>query len=1161
MAYKALYRSYRPNDFSSVMGQEHIIKTLKNAISNNKISHAYIFSGPRGLGKTTIARILAKAINCENPKDGEPCNKCAACKMINNNETPDIVEFDAASNNGVEEIRNVLEKVNFLPSVLKRKVYIIDEAHMLSISAFNALLKTLEEPPVHVMFVLATTEPHKIPATILSRCQRFDFKPLTVKEIKENLSNISEQEKIAIEDEALNLIAETADGGMRDAIGVLDQVNSYSNKVITLEDVNNVTGRISNQKLIELMQVINDKNSAKAVELINELLSLGKEVNRIVQGLLQLCRDALFYQSTDGEIKDKLIYDDMAFKMLCNNVDKKKIFYFIDVLSDIQNKIKFSLSQKIFLEVGIMKMANASKADYDAGQIVDGLSAPQGALPSDIEDRLINLEAHLNKMKGELVRLNLVEFKEKTEEKLNFLENNNSNSADYNLFEERLAKLEEASSMSDELTALKEEIVVIKTQIEGYNNVENVDTSFDKEELEKIEASIQLAFNQIDEISMRLKEKEVQEPQELTLFDFNQPNKDEEIEVLKQQYEELKQKIFDLQHTYDNVEASLNELVFAESEKEPSIQKRENPYEQKVLDIVAAQREIDEQPEEPIIEQYVQEDMFKDDENINETIVEEEVIEQTQETKQEENIIFEQPEAVVENLVVEEGQSEDNIVEEEYPELPEEMTRSIDDFFTNPVFFNKPLEESPAEEKEQEEVKEEKPVIEQSVPQKTLKPIVDQPENKVMSLDDFEQEQEEELHYDLSCNIQQLEAGLRTLASVDKVPLDTLNYVILNLYNMQDDIKMFIADKLNGRYVQEPSLEKDANRNIKTFLITVSGRDAMVALTKDKEIKKLIAGMKDLIKEFRNPSGNVVSTVAPKPIEALVVEEPKPILEEVAAPIKVEETPAIKVEEVVQEEPAQEKPEDHEQEVVETQEELQESPVEEVQEPLQKTLPEEVPAEEPKASFALDNLIIKEEEPKTEEPTQPVYKRATILETTPKEGAMLKKTDTDNPYAIEKIEMVMHDSRSEISREERKIILNSWQRLGDRVGTALSPVARFLMDGVPVVNGNNCIIITYPNAALCNHIMGEKIHFEAKQILKITFGREYDFIALPDNIWQEKRNEYRGQYQTGTRYPKLTPINNPELKIIKKSFVDEKNSSYNKALDLFGENLIKEEEE
>ena len=938
MAYKALYRSYRPNDFSSVMGQEHIIKTLKNAISNNKISHAYIFSGPRGIGKTTIARILAKAINCENPKDGEPCNKCAACKMINNNETPDIVEFDAASNNGVEEIRNVLEKVNFLPSVLKRKVYIIDEAHMLSISAFNALLKTLEEPPVHVMFVLATTEPHKIPATILSRCQRFDFKPLTVKEIKENLSNISEQEKIAIEDEALNLIAETADGGMRDAIGVLDQVNSYSNKVITLEDVNNVTGRISNQKLIELMQVINDKNSAKAVELINELLSLGKEVNRIVQGLLQLCRDALFYQSTDGEIKDKLIYDDMAFKMLCNNVDKKKIFYFIDVLSDIQNKIKFSLSQKIFLEVGIMKMANASKADYDAGQIVDGLSAPQGALPSDIEDRLINLETHLNKMKGELVRLNLVEFKEKTEEKLNFLENNNSNSADYNLFEERLAKLEEASSMSDELTALKEEIVVIKTQIEGYNNVENVDTSFDKEELEKIEASIQLAFNQIDEISMRLKEKEVQEPQELTLFDFNQPNKDEEIEVLKQQYEELKQKIFDLQHTYDNVEASLNELVFAESEKEPSIQKRENPYEQKVLDIVAAQREIDEQPEEPIIEQYVQEDMFKDDENINEIIVEEEVIEQTQETKQEENIIFEQPEAVVENLVVEEGQSEDNMVEEEHPELPEEMTRSIDDFFTNPVFFNKPLEESPAEEKEQEEVKEEKPVIEQSVPQKTLKPAVDQPENKVMSLDDFEQEQEEELHYDLSCNIQQLEAGLRTLASVDKVPLDTLNYVILNLYNMQDDIKMFIADKLNGRYVQEPSLEKDANRNIKTFLITVSGRDAMVALTKDKEIKKLIAGMKDLIKEFRNPSGNVVSTVAPKPIEALVVEEPKPILEEVAAPIKVEETPAIKVEEVVQEEPAQEKPEDHEQEVVETQEKLQESPVEEVQEPLQKTL-------------------------------------------------------------------------------------------------------------------------------------------------------------------------------------------------------------------------------
>ena len=325
MAYKALYRSYRPNSFGTVIGQEHIIKTLKNALTTNKTSHAYIFSGPRGIGKTTIARILAKAINCESLQDGEPCNKCASCKLINNNETPDIIELDAASNNGVDEIRAVLEKVNFLPGVLKNKVYIIDEVHMLSISAFNALLKTLEEPPVHVMFILATTEPHKIPATILSRCQRFDFKPLTVKEIKKNLKNIAEKEKISIEEEALNLVAEASEGGMRDAIGILDQVNAYSTNEITLDDVNNVTGRISNQKMIELLQTISEGNSAKSIDLTNELLSLGKEPSRLVQSLIQLCRDILLYKSTDGEVNDKLIYDDMAFKMLCNANSNKKI--------------------------------------------------------------------------------------------------------------------------------------------------------------------------------------------------------------------------------------------------------------------------------------------------------------------------------------------------------------------------------------------------------------------------------------------------------------------------------------------------------------------------------------------------------------------------------------------------------------------------------------------------------------------------------------------------------------------------------------------------------------------------------------------------------------------------------------------------------------------
>ncbi len=1169
MAYKALYRSYRPNSFSSVIGQEHIIKTLKNALTNNKTSHAYIFSGPRGIGKTTIARILAKAINCEDLHAGEPCNKCSSCRMINNNETPDIVEFDAASNNGVDEIRNVLEKVNFLPSVLKYKVYIIDEVHMLSISAFNALLKTLEEPPAHVMFIMATTEPHKIPATILSRCQRFDFKPLTVKEIKSNLTSIAEKEKIAIEEEALNLVAEASDGGMRDAIGILDQVNSYSTKEITLEDVNNVTGRISNQKLIELMQVINENNSAKAVELTNDLLSLGKEVSRLVQGLLQLCRDILLYQSTDGEANDKLIYNDMAFKMLCNNLNKKKIFYYIEVLSDVQNKIKFSLSQKIFLEVGIMKMASASRDDYNT-------QSNQGALlgevlPNDIEERLVTLEVHLNKIKSELVKLNLNEFQNETKEKLTLLENtvikNNSN-IDYSSFEERLIKLEEKEIVPNiNLDAINEEIEMIKKQLEGNNNIESNDSAFMKEELETIEASIQLAFNQIEELSTSLKTKEHKEPEALTLFDFNQSNDKEELELLKSQYEELKTQLEALQHTYSNIEASLNELVLTDSKVEASIQKRENPYEQKVLDIVEVQRKIEEEKElvEPIVENYVQEDMFKNLEV--QEVAEQSPLEQFENQLSEDVTI----ETLEETSTTNQQDIENDTLEE--TKIPEEMTRPIDDFFTNPVFFNKPLEETPVE-PVLEEVKE---PVEPIVEERKVEPIVekvdvlpssDEQKSDILSLDDFEREVEEELHYELSCNINQLESGLRAVAINEKIPLDTLNYVVLNLYNMKDDIKLFITDKQEGKYIQEPSLGKDANKNIKTFLITVSGREAMVASTKDKEIKGLIAEIKELIKEFRNFKEQTLEIAQPVVVPVLEPKEEK-IIEQVHVEPVVE--PALnKMENEIIEE-IKELPVENESplENVDSQPEESKDIYEEVlNEPTIMPIVEEIAlkkeeVETPNTTFKLDNLVIKEEEPVKKESVQSTYKRATVLETTAPRTleTISQNVPRDNPYAIEKIEMVMHDSRSEISREERKIIINNWQRLGDRVGTALSPVARFLMDGVPVVNGNNCIIITYPNAALCNHIMGDKIHFEAKQILKITFGREYDFVALPENIWQEKRNEYRGQYQMGTRFPKLTPINNPELKIIKKSFVDEKSPSYNKAVDLFGENLIKEEEE
>ena len=643
MAYKALYRSYRPTTFEAVIGQEHIIQTLKNALISKKTSHAYIFSGPRGIGKTTIARILAKAINCENPQDGEPCNKCASCRLINNNETPDIIEIDAASNNGVEEIRSVLERVNFLPSSLKHKVYIIDEVHMLSLSAFNALLKTLEEPPVHVMFVLATTEPHKIPATIISRCQRFDFKPLTPKEVKSNLVYIAGKEKIDIEDGALDTIAESCDGGMRDAIGVLDQVNAYSTKTITIEDVNNVTGSISNQKLIELMQALDEGLSTKAVEITNELISLGKEVSRLTQSLLQLCRDILFYQNTDTITDGKIIYDDVAFKTLCSSINKKKVFYFVEVLSDVQNKIKFSLSQKIFLEVGLFKMATATQEDYAPRFTVEENEGEGVVYSANLEEKVSNLENYVNKMKSELVRLNLNEFKEETKSKLEELSNisNANNVVIDNDLEIRVKELENS------VENLKNNVV--KEDVSANNTY--VDNS-------EYEETIKFILTQIEDLSSKVNVLGVDNKEEVS--------SNEDVVKLQEELKELKTKFEEINQNYVEVENTLNEIILTPSEepREIDIHKRENPYNEVIQNVVSVQEMYEEEQlakqEESTKEEVIEELEFVEETSNEEVVDELEFVEETLETTQEE-IDIHRAQALVAGVEEEIATVEENI--------------------------------------------------------------------------------------------------------------------------------------------------------------------------------------------------------------------------------------------------------------------------------------------------------------------------------------------------------------------------------------------------------------------------------------------------------------------------------------------------------------------
>lgn len=354
MGYLALYRKYRPVDFNSVYGQEEVVTVIKNAIVSGKVSHAYLFCGPRGTGKTTIAKIIARLVNCENLVDGNPCGKCYNClNYLNSN---DIVEIDAASNNGVDEIRELRDKINLVPSNSKYKVYIIDEVHMLTTQAFNALLKTLEEPPSHVIFILATTEPHKIPLTIASRCQKFRFSKIDDKKIVERLREISNLEGITIDDDALYEIARLSDGGMRDAINFLDQLVAYSNDNITIDDVYKVNGSVSYEELYTLLDDIKNNNKVKLIEFVDYLDESGKDINKFVEEMLIFLKDVILYKNANilSSISTKNDY----IKLVSDKYNDKDLYDLIENLNGVQNSIKISNHSSIIFMISILKYSD-----------------------------------------------------------------------------------------------------------------------------------------------------------------------------------------------------------------------------------------------------------------------------------------------------------------------------------------------------------------------------------------------------------------------------------------------------------------------------------------------------------------------------------------------------------------------------------------------------------------------------------------------------------------------------------------------------------------------------------------------------------------------------------------------------------------------------------
>lgn len=914
MAYVALYRTYRPKNFGEVIGQKHIIKTLKNAVAENKTSHAYIFSGLRGIGKTTIARILARAVNCENPIDGEPCNQCKNCLAILNDETTDIVELDAASNNGVDEMREILEKVNFLPSVLRKKVYIIDEAHMLSTAAFNALLKTLEEPPLHVMFILATTEPHKIPQTILSRCQRFDFKQLSVEEISKEINLICEKENIKIENDAVVAIAESAEGGMRDALSILDQASVYSNDTITVEDVDCVTGRISNYKLIDLVKNLKEKNAAEAIKIVGDLINSGKEVSRIVSGTIQFCRDILLYKNDIDTKNSKNIYKSDSFKELVNELSESELFYYIDVLVDIQNKIRFTNSQKIYFEVGLLKIVNSAEEDIDIlGRIhklettaieKNGLSTyvPNG----EIENRLNNIDNKIRKVTSDLEKADLDNFKEKIESKMEMIEDVASKGATID------------TDISQKFDSIEDKIRLLSIDTKGAH-------------ADEIKA--------LSEKLLELENKITSQPIN------NETLNGEKTQENKAELEEIKKKIADLE-----------DFVLSSG----TSQKNENS-----------------------------------DEEIKNRIL--------------------------------------------------EIEKRLNDVTVNDIKSN-------------------------NTPSENILELSKYFELRLQSIEDFS----EKLAHEISNLALKFKETYITNEEFNKEIAELKeNYAVLvqTIHNVKEQnvTSDSIQDVLVLKEKVELLVQQIENVKEKTFNFDS-------ALAELKENKQSVAALESIQNKELNELKNEFVVIRGQ-IEDL--------------------TTKMATKEVV---------------------------VDMSKEPI---------ATNP--------------EPK-------------IIETNKTKTVKTVK----NVYDIRIVERILQDSWGIECREEKIRLINSWKKLEDKVGYVLAPVAKILHDGKLAANGKTDLLIVYPSATICNHLMEPKNYNDAKQVIRITFGKDYEFLALPENTWQEKRAEYIGQHSIGIKQPRLTPINNPELNVVIPNYEDTEQKQkrpLQQAKAFFGGDVVEEEEE
>ncbi len=485
--YQVLYRKYRPKVFSDVYGQEHVTRTLLNEIKENRVSHAYLFTGSRGTGKTTCAKILAKAVNCENSQDGEPCGECEVCRGIDSGSLFDVVEIDAASNNSVNDIRDLREEVNYTPTRCKYRVYIIDEVHMLSPGAFNALLKTLEEPPAHVIFILATTEVHKLPATILSRCQRFDFKRIKPEIMSLRLKEVADKEGISIDDDAAMLISRIADGGLRDGLSILDQCAGKSKKV-TASVVSDAAGLAGREALYDLSDAVFLKNSAKALDTIASLYNGSYDMERLCSEMISHFRNFLIVKTVKNN-RELIVCTDDEFDIIKDNASKftlESIIYSLDLMQNTLAVIKSGANARIEMEMTFVKLCNPL-LESSNDSLLERISALELAVKTgNISVKNVNSPSSEIKFETEKDFQDASSISEKSAEKIE--EKSLNNESFENNFDDKDSKTEKENRVSD-----SQKSVDVQTE-------ERKDNSFVQQNRTAEYSDVQVVFPHWDEL-------------------------------------------------------------------------------------------------------------------------------------------------------------------------------------------------------------------------------------------------------------------------------------------------------------------------------------------------------------------------------------------------------------------------------------------------------------------------------------------------------------------------------------------------------------------------------------------------------------------------------------------------------------------------------------